>query len=701
MDNNNNKELQDSTLNTEEQAQSPTNSKANFHINIIKITASTVIFFVLVWLVMMYFSTGERAFFGSKEKDVACSLKTKICADGSVVSREGSNCEFTPCISDGDISLNNQQNITKMTGLFWMSGLPGVLKGNRSFENYLNLVDENLKTNIYLDGIYIAIGWNYFETSDGVFDFQKLDQVIEIANKYDKKIKLVLVPGINSPNFIYEKGAKKFITKDSNKYHSTFGDEVVIPIPWDPVYKKYFKRAVEAFAKQYSNEKNVIAVTVTGANFMSPELHLPSTQEDLKNWQKLGDHEVLLEETWKEFISFFAKKFPNQLIGLELAKPMSGMEDEVERLIDYLIDEYPNRSFIQSNQLNGRDDNSQVFTYQLLSKYKDGIVNGFQNVASFTGKKTNARQGSFEQTITNFKNTEAEYYEVWYGDGQDKELSKNIQKSLKKEYIPSQELTLPQRGAESLKDIEYAQVDGQSLRLDIYMPQQQTTPPPLLVWIHGGGWRNGDKSASVNPVFKRLAKEGYATAYINYRLGGLDSHPKQIQDVKGAIRWLRANADTYGYDATRIGVGGGSAGGHLALLAGLSGGVDALEGNVGGNLEYSSRVQAVVDLFGPSELQLYADESTSFSRNKSAELLLSASPLSYLTTDDPPIIIFHGSEDNVVPVSQSIYLNEQYQSKGLESSLYIINGASHGGLEFSDGVRFQLIKDFLDTYILK
>jgi acetyl esterase/lipase len=109
-------------------------------------------------------------------------------------------------------------------------------------------------------------------------------------------------------------------------------------------------------------------------------------------------------------------------------------------------------------------------------------------------------------------------------------------------------------GVKVMKDLEYANLDEESLRLDLYLPEKSDTKPPLLVWIHGGGWTKGSKSG-INPIFIRLTAEGYAAATIDYRLDGLVSHPKQIHDCKGAIRWLRANADKYGYDVTRIGVG--------------------------------------------------------------------------------------------------------------------------------------------------
>jgi acetyl esterase/lipase len=162
---------------------------------------------------------------------------------------------------------------------------------------------------------------------------------------------------------------------------------------------------------------------------------------------------------------------------------------------------------------------------------------------------------------------------------------------------------------------------------------------------------------------------------------------------------LRANADGYGYDVTRIGVGGGSAGGHLVLLLGLSTGVEALEGDVGGNLDQSSQVQAVVDLYGPSALGLFADESERFRHNKTPELLRSASPVTYLTKDDPPLLIFHGDRDQVVPLSQSEHMHKTYQEAGLDSSLHIIEGAGRGGPQFSDSDHYKLVKEFLDRHI--
>ncbi len=263
---------------------------------------------------------------------------------------------------------------------------------------------------------------------------------------------------------------------------------------------------------------------------------------------------------------------------------------------------------------------------------------------------------------------------------------------------PQQGRSLSPSGVRVYSDLEYARVDDESLRLDLYMPENPLAAPPLIVWIHGGGWTRGDK-AKVNSAVTGLSAKGYAVASINYRLGGLGLHPKQIHDVKGAVRWLRANAKKYGYDATRIGAGGGSAGGHLALLLALSANNPYLEGDVGGNLDQSSTVQAVLDLYGPSALQDYADVNQRFARNKSSALLQSASPLSYLTPDAPPLLIMHGNQDRVVPLSQSEMLHQRYQQAGLDSTLHIIEGAAHGGKAFKDATRQQKMQDFFDLHI--
>ncbi|MCF7848702.1 MAG: alpha/beta hydrolase fold domain-containing protein [Kiritimatiellales bacterium] len=250
------------------------------------------------------------------------------------------------------------------------------------------------------------------------------------------------------------------------------------------------------------------------------------------------------------------------------------------------------------------------------------------------------------------------------------------------------------------RDLEYAVADGESLKLDLYLPKAPDRKPPLMVWIHGGGWKNGDK-AQVNRAILRLSEAGYAVASINYRLEDLYIHPKQIHDCKGAIRWLRTHAEKYGYDPARIAVGGGSAGGHLALLLGLSSGVEDLEGSVGGNTDKAGSVRAIVDLYGPSELKVFSENSARFNaaHKFNPEQLLHASPLTYLTPDDPPVLILQGDKDNTVPLEQSQLVDKRYKAAGLVSELHVIPGAGHGGAVFSDEERYQLIKAFLDKHL--
>ncbi len=264
--------------------------------------------------------------------------------------------------------------------------------------------------------------------------------------------------------------------------------------------------------------------------------------------------------------------------------------------------------------------------------------------------------------------------------------------------------------AKILKDIEYANVSGKSLKLDLYLPKSQASSPKpaLLVWIHGGGWRGGNKEAT--PITFLVGK-GYALASISYRLSDVATFPAQIHDCKGAIRWLRAHAGEYGYDATKIGISGGSAGGHLVALLGTTAEVKELEGETGANTDQSSRVQAVVDYFGPTDFPRLAEQghpefTTSLSAlmlgtpissgKKQAEL---ASPLYHVTKDDAPVLIIQGTKDPLVFVPQSRAFHDAYQKLSLESHLEIIEGGAHGGPQFWDETRMAMIEKFFDKHI--
>lgn len=246
-------------------------------------------------------------------------------------------------------------------------------------------------------------------------------------------------------------------------------------------------------------------------------------------------------------------------------------------------------------------------------------------------------------------------------------------------------------GVKSVLDVEYARVDGRPLRLDLYLPREPSGLLPVIVFIHGGAWRSGDKSTC--PIV-HLAAEGYGVVSIDYRLTDKAVFPAQIHDCKGAIRWVRANANKYGFDPDRIGAWGSSAGGHLVALLGTSGGVKELEGDVGGNLQYSSRVQAVADFCGPSSFRLEDIEGIEGVKKgatppalvallggtveEKAGLARLASPTTFVTPDDPPFFIAHGEQDRVVPVNQARILADALKKTGVETTLHIDPKADHG-----------------------
>lgn len=255
-------------------------------------------------------------------------------------------------------------------------------------------------------------------------------------------------------------------------------------------------------------------------------------------------------------------------------------------------------------------------------------------------------------------------------------------------------------------------------KLDLYIPNGATGPIPLIIWIHGGGWQSGDKSLSPNGHQLRYARRGYAVASLNYRLSGEAIFPAQIYDCKSAIRWLRANAATYNLDTTRFGVWGSSAGGHLAALVGTSNDVVDMEGTVGGNNQFSSRVQATVDWYGPTNLllmdtQLKAQPGCGSGNHDAADSAESlfigcpiqtcpaavqrANPMTYLTTDDPPFFIEHGTADCVVPTGQSQIFQELMQASGHDSVFTTIPTAGHGGALFVTESNLLLVDAFWNT----
>lgn len=259
------------------------------------------------------------------------------------------------------------------------------------------------------------------------------------------------------------------------------------------------------------------------------------------------------------------------------------------------------------------------------------------------------------------------------------------------------------------RDLVFAEVDGHELKLDLYLPAGEAAAP-LVVWIHGGGWRAGSRK---KVPFQEITKHGFALASISYRFTNIATFPAQIHDCKAAVRWLRANSERFGYNADWIAVAGSSAGGHLALLMGTSGGVEQMEGNVGDHSSQSSTVQAVIDYFGPSDFVLrgktqperaYTNKSGSFAllggvagQTLDAKVEVFGSPATYVSADDPPLLIFHGKVDSTVLLDQSQHIAKLYADAGLKAQLVVLEKAGHGGKTFFQGKHFEQAKRFLKT----
>jgi acetyl esterase/lipase len=264
------------------------------------------------------------------------------------------------------------------------------------------------------------------------------------------------------------------------------------------------------------------------------------------------------------------------------------------------------------------------------------------------------------------------------------------------------------------RDLSYVQDGHERQRLDLYLPKDAEVSLPVIVWIHGGAWLGGSKDFAGEAL--GFVDKGYAVASIGYRLSHHATFPAQIEDCKAAIRWLRDNADKYGLDREHFGVWGASAGGHLAALLGTAGDIEEFEGK-GGNLDQSSRVQAVVDFFGPTDFsQMSAhSEKGSFINHDSPdapeakliggsvpdnpEKTQRANPIYYLTKDDPPFLIVHGDRDPLVPCHQSELLNEALKKQGIEVSFHKLVGAGHGGPQFSSDEIERAVEEFFEKQL--
>ena len=236
------------------------------------------------------------------------------------------------------------------------------------------------------------------------------------------------------------------------------------------------------------------------------------------------------------------------------------------------------------------------------------------------------------------------------------------------------------------KNIEYSNPDGQHLQLNMARPKNAKGPLPCVVCIHGGGFRAG-KRDGYDGLIQNLARNGFAAVTVSYRLAPKYQFPAAVHDTKAAVRWVRANAAKYGIDPDRIGVTGGSAGGHLAQFLGVTQGVAEFEGD-GGNPNVSSHVKCVVNVYGPSDFTKSYGKSVD-----AAEVLplflggnlqtalpahIRSSPLNWVTPNAAPTLCIHGTEDKYVAHEQAVWMIDRLKASGVEAQLLTLQGAGHG-----------------------
>ena len=275
---------------------------------------------------------------------------------------------------------------------------------------------------------------------------------------------------------------------------------------------------------------------------------------------------------------------------------------------------------------------------------------------------------------------------------------------------PSRILTVQwiPKGFHALRDISYVAGGGRSRTLDLYLPDVRTAPRPVMVWIHGGGWRSGDKSA---PPGLAMLTRGYIVASINYRLSSDAVFPAQIFDCKAAIRFLRFHARDFGISPDRIGVWGDSAGGQLAALLGTTNGCREYEGTEG-VIGPSSNVQAVCDWFGPSDFQATEDwngpgasaVNLLFGGNLPTQSRIArfASPADQVGKGLlVPFLIMHGNHDPLVPLHQSQELYQRLAAAGAKVRFVIIPNGGHGYGWFRNRDDLSMVYDFFDRSLAR
>lgn len=259
-------------------------------------------------------------------------------------------------------------------------------------------------------------------------------------------------------------------------------------------------------------------------------------------------------------------------------------------------------------------------------------------------------------------------------------------------------------GTKFISDLWYVENGHERQKLDLYLPAAaQTRDVPLVIYIHGGGWRLGDRK---QPPAAMLLSHGYAVASIEHRYTTDAIFPSQIHDVKAAVRWLRAHARDYRLDGSRFAAWGASSGGHLALMLGVSPDIRSLDGD-GGNLDQSSRVQCVIDFYGTVEFRKPIEFPLNENRLRALggtpgerpELAALVTPITHVTPDDAPVLIVHGEADPVVAIAHSEAIAAALKAVNVEVRFIRVPNGGHGGSEFTRESIHAEVFQFLDRHL--
>ena len=234
---------------------------------------------------------------------------------------------------------------------------------------------------------------------------------------------------------------------------------------------------------------------------------------------------------------------------------------------------------------------------------------------------------------------------------------------------------------QEIKDIEYKNIDSLSLQLDIYKLKDLDEPAPVMIFIHGGAWRTGKRSDYL-PYLIDYAKKGFVTVTVSYRLVKQATFPAAVQDVNCAVSWVKNHAREYGINPDKVVLIGGSAGGHLSLMIGYAGNEDLF--NEDCPMENDSKVNVIIDLYGPADLTTPYAISTyqtqdflNTTYDKNPAIYKIASPKTFISSDDPPTLIFQGTIDSLVPVSQSDSLDSWLDKAGIPHEYHRLKGWPH------------------------